>query len=125
MSTNRQLTCTCCGGDAGRWQQHWNQDTGYGLCPGCRDWIWNRGTKDRDEFERTYGKPGTNYAPWPAGPGPWEAHRASRPQPGGDFYVARATRVDDGSTHYEQLRDENGALRWFATFEEAVKAIPA
>lgn len=65
----RQLTCTCCGSSAGRWLQHWNQDTGYGLCAGCRDWIWERdhnGTT-RAEFERTYGKPGVNFPAWPVG----------------------------------------------------------
>lgn len=65
MTTARNLTCTCCGGPAGRWQQHWNQDTGYGLCASCRDWIWDRGPKDREDFERTYGKPGVNYEAWP------------------------------------------------------------
>jgi hypothetical protein len=67
MTTTRNLTCTCCGAHAGRWEQHWNQDTGYGLCARCRDWIWERnhpGTP-QTEFERTYGKPGVNYEAWP------------------------------------------------------------
>lgn len=64
----KSLTCTCCGSDAGRWLQHWNQDTGYGLCTKCRDWIWGRdrfGTPE--EFHRTYGIPGQNFEAWPVG----------------------------------------------------------
>lgn len=65
----RSLTCTCCGSAAGRWEQHWNQDTGYGLCQSCRDWIWDRNHPPvtRQEFRQTYGTPGINYAAWPDG----------------------------------------------------------
>ena len=56
----RQLTCACCGSDAGKWHQHFNQDTGYGVCARCRDWIQARGM-DPGEFRQTYGKPGVNY----------------------------------------------------------------
>ena len=59
MTEQRHLTCACCGDAAGRWQQHWNQDTGFGLCFRCAEWI-----KGRDrviDFESTYGKPGINY----------------------------------------------------------------
>lgn len=69
MTIKRELTCTCCGGSAGRWQQWPNQDTGYGLCPHCRDWIWKRNQPSlpHSEFIRTYGKPGVNYEAFPAG----------------------------------------------------------
>lgn len=65
----RRLICSCCGKDAGKWLQYWNQDTGYGLCSSCRDSIWERDHPclPREEFELTYGKPGVNYAPWPEG----------------------------------------------------------
>lgn len=33
--TARQLTCSVCGAGAGRWAQHWNRDTGYGICAAC------------------------------------------------------------------------------------------
>ena len=56
----RQLTCACCGSDAGKWHQHFNQDTGYGVCARCRDWIQARGM-DPGEFRQSYGKPGVNY----------------------------------------------------------------
>jgi hypothetical protein len=76
LSKPRNLTCTCCGGSAGRWQQHWNQDTGYGLCASCRDWIWSRNHGDtREHFERTYGKPGVNFESWP------EVHEAAASNP--------------------------------------------
>lgn len=60
----RQLRCACCGGDAGRWHQHWNQDNGWGMCAHCRDLIQSRGLgMDPAEFRQTYGKPGVNYEP--------------------------------------------------------------
>lgn len=57
----RKLICACCGGDAGRWQQWFNRDTGYGLCRKCADRIETRETPA--EFESCYGRPGVNYAP--------------------------------------------------------------
>lgn len=53
----RQLTCACCGGDAGRWTQWHNQDAGWGLCPNCAAWI--AGRRDTD-LDRTYGLPGVH-----------------------------------------------------------------
>jgi hypothetical protein len=38
----RELACACCGGNAyGR--QWWNQDTGYGVCRKCVEWMRSRG----------------------------------------------------------------------------------
>lgn len=54
------LECCCCGGDAGRFVQWHNRDTGYGLCQGCIDYC-HRGTTD-DEFRSYYGVAGINYA---------------------------------------------------------------
>lgn len=54
------LECCCCGGNAGRFVQHYNRDTGYGLCPECVDYC-HRGTSD-DEFEDLYGIAGIHYA---------------------------------------------------------------
>lgn len=53
------LTCCVCGGDAGRWKQHWNRDTGYGICPSCIAEEAVRNTTD--QLESYYGKPGVNY----------------------------------------------------------------
>ena len=58
----RRLECCCCGENAGRWQQHWNRDTGYGICAKCIAWHRKRGT-DEDEIADLYGKEGVNYAP--------------------------------------------------------------
>lgn len=84
----RQLTCSCCGADAGRWKQYWNQDTGFGLCPKCRDWIWERNhpSMPHAEFERTYGVPGVNYEAWPDGEPSTESSGAqpSRARDGGN-----------------------------------------
>lgn len=63
-------TCTCCGASLiPRRPQYWNQDTGYGLCDLCAGGILHlpgfrpicRAPMDREEFERTYGKPGVHY----------------------------------------------------------------
>ena len=60
MSNLSSKICCCCGGDAGRYKQHWNRDTGYGLCERCIDFC-AEGTPEAD-FEETYGKPGVHYA---------------------------------------------------------------
>ena len=60
MSNLSLKTCCCCGGDAGRYKQHWNRDTDYGLCESCIDFC-ARNTAEAD-FEETYGKPGVHYA---------------------------------------------------------------
>ena len=57
MSPIKFKTCPCCGGlTSGR--QWPNQDTGFGLCPSCADWIEGRGETD---METTYGKRGIHY----------------------------------------------------------------
>lgn len=63
-------TCACCGASAGRWAQWHNQDTGYGVCRACVDWVMTRQAFGRPdpkgaplEFCRTYGLPGTHYEP--------------------------------------------------------------
>lgn len=61
MATKRYLTCSCCGRDAGRWEQHWNRDTGYGVCRPCVDWMLSLGDTP-EQIERDYGKEGLNYA---------------------------------------------------------------
>lgn len=58
-----RMKCSVCGAEAGRWEQHWNRDTGWGICRPCVDWL----TKDRsmtaEEMADLYGKEGVNYAP--------------------------------------------------------------
>lgn len=65
----RRLLCACCGAVAGTWQQWHNQDTGYGLCASCADWIIERDLRKPEEWRtdmaRTYGEPGVHR---PAGP---------------------------------------------------------
>jgi hypothetical protein len=63
-----QKTCACCGSDAGSWAQWHNQDTGYGICRKCVDWVMTRKPFGRPdplnaplEFCRTYGLPGQHY----------------------------------------------------------------
>lgn len=54
------LTCACCDEYAGKWEQHWNQDVGYGVCKSCIPFIMSHGM-DKEAFELAYGKPGVNY----------------------------------------------------------------
>lgn len=54
----RRMTCCCCGGYAGRFEQHWNRDTGYGICRPCvLRWY-----KDPEEIASSLGKEGVNWA---------------------------------------------------------------
>lgn len=57
---SKHLHCACCGGDAGRWQQWWNQDTGFGICVRCVEWQLGRGTSV-DEIHDMYGKRDVNW----------------------------------------------------------------
>lgn len=52
------LTCCVCGDYAGRWTQHWNRDTGYGICRRCVD----ESPETPDEIRNLYGVEGVNYA---------------------------------------------------------------
>ena|SRR6478609_934449 len=65
----RQLKCSVCAEDAGRWVQFHNQDTGWGICRKCVDWIKSPARAKHYEgdeaFNRCYGLPGVNYAPPP------------------------------------------------------------
>lgn len=59
----RTMTCCCCGDYAGRWQQWWNRDTGYGICRKCIDWLVSSGRATGEEILDLYGVEGVNYAP--------------------------------------------------------------
>ena len=56
----RSLECCCCGAPAGRWEQWWNRDTGFGICQNCVDWQRARGTS-KEEIEDLYGFEGVNW----------------------------------------------------------------
>jgi len=58
----RQLTCCCCGEYAGRWEQHWNRDAGYGICAKCVAWVRSRGETE-EEIRSLYGVEGVNFEP--------------------------------------------------------------
>lgn len=58
--TSRQMTCCVCGSDAGRRQQHWNRDTGFGICMKCIGWVRNRSVTEA-EIADLYGKEGVNF----------------------------------------------------------------
>jgi hypothetical protein len=56
----RHMTCCCCGKSAGKWQQHWNRDTGFGICKRCVDWQQSRGTTDAEVLD-LYGRENINW----------------------------------------------------------------
>jgi hypothetical protein len=60
MKAVHRMSCCCCGEYAGRWEQHWNRDTGYGICVSCVDWQRGRGTSET-EIADLYGKEGVNW----------------------------------------------------------------
>lgn len=55
----KHLTCCVCGAGAGKFEQHWNRDTGYGICPRCV--AEEAGKSTPEELASRYGKPGVNY----------------------------------------------------------------
>ena len=57
----RHMQCSCCGADAGRFQQWSNRDTGWGICRSCIDWIKGRG-ETAEEIHRLFGVEGVHYA---------------------------------------------------------------
>ena len=61
MAKKRYLGCCCCGSDAGFFEQHWNRDTGFGICARCVAWLRSRGSSE-DEIADYYGKEGVNFA---------------------------------------------------------------
>ena len=64
MTKARRMECCVCGGDAGVWHQHWNRDTGYGVCVKCIGWMRGRGTSEA-EIADLYGKEGVNWGERP------------------------------------------------------------
>ena len=56
----RRMECCVCGGNAGFWQQHWNRDTGFGVCKSCVEWQRSRGTSAKEIFD-LYGAEGVNW----------------------------------------------------------------
>lgn len=57
-----QMTCCCCGAYAGFWEQWYNRDAGYGICPDCIVYVRSLG-ESPEEMKSNYGVEGVNYAP--------------------------------------------------------------
>lgn len=57
----RRLTCCVCGQDAGIHEQHWNRDTGFGICSRCVNEEMKCMTAE--EIKSCYGVKGINYEP--------------------------------------------------------------
>lgn len=58
--TLRHLKCCVCGSAAGKYAQHWNRDTGWGICRECVDWEISRGVRP-EELLDLYGIAGVHY----------------------------------------------------------------
>ena len=61
MSTKRRLTCCVCGEAAGTWEQHWNRDTGYGVCVPCVECVQQQHHYSDEEVLSCYGVRGVNW----------------------------------------------------------------
>lgn len=59
-SVVQHLTCAVCGADAGRHEQHWNRDDGFGVCRACVDSILQ--DESPQDMRMRYGIEGINYA---------------------------------------------------------------
>lgn len=55
------LTCCVCGDDAGKFKQHPNRDTGYGICLRCVIWLTETRYVGPEEMKHYYGTAGVNY----------------------------------------------------------------
>ena len=55
----RTLTCCICGSYAGRYAQHWNRDTGFGICQSCA--AIESKKLPSEEMTENYGQEGLNY----------------------------------------------------------------
>lgn len=53
------LECCVCGQYAGKFVQHYNRDTGYGICGFCA--AEQAGNETPENMEKLYGKGGVNY----------------------------------------------------------------
>lgn len=83
MTKRRTLKCACCGGNAGQWAQHWNQDTGWGICRACVDWLLDERSYDQETIQSIYGKEGVNFAPKEKKHGVTPVGVTDRADPGG------------------------------------------
>jgi hypothetical protein len=61
MSPKHKMTCCVCGNYAGYYEQHWNQDDGYGICHRCVVWLKNDKGYTDDKIKDLYGIAGINY----------------------------------------------------------------
>lgn len=57
--SRRPLTCCICGEYAGKFEQHWNRDAGWGVCPQCVS--EQAAIVSPEELAELYGAAGVNY----------------------------------------------------------------
>lgn len=62
LSNKIPLECCVCGHYAGKWEQHYNRDNGYGICEGCA--VEEMKSNNAVEYhQKCYGKLGVNWGP--------------------------------------------------------------
>lgn len=93
------LDCCVCGGDAGRWAQHWNRDAGYGICSACVAQEAVNETPER--LQSLYGLAGVNYGR------PTVCHYDRR------FFVVGATRSQDKANAFMERTPGAAVLKVF------------
>jgi len=52
--------CSCCGRDAGVWEQWSNQDKGFGICAMCFNWYKTL-NYTKHQLQEMFGVPNVNY----------------------------------------------------------------
>ena len=52
--------CSCCGKDAGVWEQWFNQDKGFGICAKCFSWYKTL-NYTKHQLQEMFGIPNVNY----------------------------------------------------------------
>ena len=60
MARRSEKECCCCGAPAGRFEQWWARDTGFGICRPCFDWQSEK--SDPEYMRELYGNEGQHYA---------------------------------------------------------------
>jgi hypothetical protein len=102
----RNLKCCCCGGPAGRHEQHWNRDTGYGICPSCVAAEIARGTPP-EEILRSYGIAGIHYG---ATIFSWDAFRGTLTGGARELAMACQVREITSTAIFLQINAEDAPL---------------
>ncbi len=107
-----RMQCCCCSGPAGTFEQHWNRDFGYSICPSCV--AEQCATSTAEEIRMRYGQAGVNYCqPMVRKDGRrYKVLASAKSQAQADAFLARTPGavvllvLDDGTRMLTDSRDE-------------------